>query len=307
MITKQGILLQAPQLSNQNSLKTLVENRTVYTLNHCELNIFETYQQAQLVPLKFNDLVVTSMLRGKKVMHLFDQKGFDYLPGETVIVPPNIEMKIDFPEASYKKPTQCLALALDYSKINETLNFLNEKYPKEGTNNYWELHSSNYFFYNNADLAASIQKLIKVSLSSSVTKDIIADLTLQEMLIQIIQLQTLKATQNNTIEDSKSTIMPIVSYIRENLNNDLSLKKLTDFSCMSKTTFHRFFKKELGMSPVEFIMHEKIKMAKALLNEPNIQINQVSYELGFDDSNYFIRLFKKHEGITPKQYQKLAT
>ncbi|AWG27023.1 AraC family transcriptional regulator [Flavobacterium kingsejongi] len=307
MITKQGILLQAPQLSNQNSLKTLVENRTVYTLNHCELNIFETYQQAQLVPLKFNDLVVTSMLRGKKVMHLFDQKGFDYLPGETVIVPPNIEMKIDFPEASYKKPTQCLALALDYSKINETLNFLNEKYPKEGTNNYWELHSNNYFFYNNADLAASIQKLIKVSLSSSVTKDIIADLTLQEMLIQIIQLQTLKATQNDTIEDSKSTIMPIVSYIRENLNNDLSLKKLTDFSCMSKTTFHRFFKKELGMSPVEFIMHEKIKMAKALLNEPNIQINQVSYELGFDDSNYFIRLFKKHEGITPKQYQKLTT
>lgn len=307
MITKQGILLQAPQLSNQNSLKTLVENRTVYTLNHCELNIFETYQQAQLVPLKFNDLVVTSMLRGKKVMHLFDQKGFDYLPGETVIVPPNIEMKIDFPEASYKKPTQCLALALDYSKINETLNFLNEKYPKEGTNNYWELHSNNYFFYNNADLAASIQKLIKVSLSSSVTKDIIADLTLQEMLIQIIQLQTLKATQNNTIEDSKSAIMPIVSYIRENLNNDLSLKKLTDFSCMSKTTFHRFFKKELGMSPVEFIMHEKIKMAKALLNEPNIQINQVSYELGFDDSNYFIRLFKKHEGITPKQYQKLTT
>lgn len=307
MITKQGILLQAPQLSNQNSLKTLVENRTVYTLNHCELNIFETYQQAQLVPLKFNDLVVTSMLRGKKVMHLFDQKGFDYLPGETVIIPPNIEMKIDFPEASYKKPTQCLALALDYSKINETLNFLNEKYPKEGTNNYWELHSNNYFFYNNADLAASIQKLIKVSLSSSVTKDIIADLTLQEMLIQIIQLQTLKATQNDTIEDSKSAIMPIVSYIRENLNNDLSLKKLTDFSCMSKTTFHRFFKKELGMSPVEFIMHEKIKMAKALLNEPNIQINQVSYELGFDDSNYFIRLFKKHEGITPKQYQKLTT
>ena len=307
MITKQGILLQAPQLSNQNSLKTLVENRTVYTLNHCELNIFETYQQAQLVPLKFNDLVVTSMLRGKKVMHLFDQKGFDYLPGETVIVPPNIEMKIDFPEASYKKPTQCLALALDYSKINETLNFLNEKYPKEGTNNYWELHSNNYFFYNNADLAASIQKLIKVSLSSSVTKDIIADLTLQEMLIQIIQLQTLKATQDDTIEDSKSAIMPIVSYIRENLNNDLSLKKLTDFSCMSKTTFHRFFKKELGMSPIEFIMQEKIKMAKALLNEPNIQINQVSYELGFDDSNYFIRLFKKHEGITPKQYQKLTT
>ncbi|PZQ82799.1 MAG: AraC family transcriptional regulator, partial [Flavobacterium johnsoniae] len=48
------------------------------------------------------------------------------------------------------------------------------------------------------------------------------------------------------------------------------------------------------------------KMAKALLSGQNIHVNEVSYELGFEDSNYFIRLFKKHEGITPKQYQKLT-
>jgi AraC-like DNA-binding protein len=298
-------LINLPQLTNEKSLKTLVENRTVYSLNHCELNLFETYESAQLVPLKFNDLVVTSMLRGKKVMHLFDDPAFDYLPGETVVIPSNVEMKIDFPEASKNNPTQCLALAIDQAKIKETLHFLNERYPKEGNSQFWHLNYLNYFFYNNVELATTINKLIKECMSTSITKDILADLTLQELLIRIIQTQTAKAIDDGLFLDSNNPITHVVEYIRMNLKENISLKKLSEKSCMSTTSFYRLFKRELGMSPIEFVLHEKIRCAKQLLKNPTIQINEVCYLSGFEDSNYFIRLFKKYEGITPKQYQLL--
>lgn len=221
-------LLHKPALTHEKSLKTLVENRTIFSLDHCELNIFETYEQSDLVPLRFNDLVVTSMLRGKKVMHLFDEPGFDYLPGETVIVPGNAEMKIDFPEASKENPTQCIALAIDNHIITDTLDFLNEKYPKDGKNNLWKLDHENYFFYNNVELAATINKLIKECMGDSITKDAIADLTLQELIIRIIQTQTAKRFSEDKLIDMNSPITPSIHFIRQNISASISLKDLSD-------------------------------------------------------------------------------
>lgn len=294
----------SPALTNEFSLKTLVENRTIYNLDYCELNLFETYQASELVPLQFNDLVVTSMLRGKKVMHLFDEPAFDYLPGESVIIPANVEMHIDFPEASFDTPTQCLALAIDNKKIEDTLNFLNEKYPKEG-NNSWQLDDRNLFFYNNQELAMTINKLISICQSTSITKDALADLTLQELLIHITQAQSLKAVSNMDVQKTSSFLGQAIGLIRQNLTGKINLQQIAKTACLSTATLYRLFKRELGISPIEFIILERIKYAKRLLKNQDIYIKNVSFEAGFDDCNYFIRVFKHYEGITPKQYQQL--
>ena len=197
-------------------------------------------------------------------------------------------------------------MAIDQTKITETLHLLNERYPKEGTSQFWNLNYQNYFFYNNVELAATINKLIKECMSTSITKDVLADLTLQELLIRIIQTQSAKAIHDDLFIDPNTPISQVTEYIRLNIKENISLKNLSEKACMSTTSFYRFFKRELGMSPIEFVISEKIKCAKQLLKNPMIQINEVCYMSGFDDCNYFIRIFKKHEGITPKQYQLLS-
>ena len=106
-----------PSLTHNRDLKTLVENRSVYNMQHCEMNIFETHQQSENVNLTFDSLVFTAMFRGKKVMHLNGMKAFEYLPGESVIVPENETMIIDFPDADEAHPTQCLALAIGDKQV----------------------------------------------------------------------------------------------------------------------------------------------------------------------------------------------
>ncbi|WP_316832670.1 AraC family transcriptional regulator [Pedobacter aquatilis] len=297
--------LDTVSLSKAENLQTLVENRTSYTLERCELNVFETYTKSYLVPLTFNDFVITSMLRGKKVMHLFDKQGFDYNPGQTVIVPPSVTMKIDFPEATDANPTQCIALAIDQDQIKKTINYLNEFFPKEGVVDKWVLNYDQYHFHNNQEIAYLINKVVKICSEKSLEKDVLADLTLKELLVRIMQSQNLYALNNAQENINQNPMAYIIDYIKSNLGEKINIDGLTDKACMSRATFYRLFKRELGISPNDFILAEKISRAKELLANPTAKVTAISYELGFSDANYFIRAFKKLEGITPGVYQAL--
>jgi AraC family transcriptional regulator of arabinose operon len=289
-------------LSNQKQITSLVETRRAYTMNHCELNVFETYERSELVPLTFTDLVITSMLRGKKVMHLFDRPGFVYLPGETVIVPPNITMKIDFPEATEKQPSQCTALAINQHEIISTLNFLNENYPRED-NHVWQLNYNQFHFFNNDELAQLINKLIRISTGDALTKDVLANLTLKELLIRIMQMQNLHDMHANQLTSTNSRFALVLEYIKQHLTGKLSIDALSQMAFMSKPSFFRAFKQELGMSPVDYVIKERIQFAKQLITDPYNSISEACFKAGFNNLNYFSRTFKKVEGVTPSVYK----
>lgn len=293
------------RLSSEKELRSIVENRRAYTLNNCELNVFETYQVSHQVGLKFDDLVITNMLRGKKVMHLFNKPGFDYLPGETVIVPPNIQMLIDFPDACLAQPTQCTALAIDRQQIEYTLDYLNEHHALD-SNRAWKLNFDNYHFINNEKLSASINKLIAIGTSNEVHKDVLADFTLKEILIRIMQTQQLYLLDEETARLEDNRIGYVVSYMREHLADKLNIEDLCKKVGVSKPVFFRMFKSELGVSPLEFIIRERIRLAKKYLSNPNSSIKEACFAAGFNSINYFSRMFKKHEGITPGAFQMIA-
>lgn len=292
-------------LTQQKDLKTLVEHRTAYTLNDCELNIFETYQSSHLVPLTFSDPVITSMLRGKKIMHLFEDKSFDYLPGETVIVPAKETMHIDFPEADDINPTQCIALAIDTLRISKTLDYLNEHYPKQDTRGIWQLNYNDYRFDNDNDLSSHLNKMIAIAISPDKDKDILADLALQELIIRLAQQQQRKIARQENSHRYKNPLYYIAQFIRDHITDKFNIDDLSKMACMSKVTFYRNFKKEFGLSPVEYILHERIRVAKKLLSVQENSISEACYESGFMDPNYFHRQFKRTEGITPKQFRSL--
>ena len=296
-------LLEPVSLTHPKYLQTLVENRRIFNLNNCELNVFESYQHAYHIPLTFNDMVITSMVRGKKIMHLFDQPAFDYLPGETVIVPANETMIIDFPEAEAANPTQCIALAVDAAYVHSTLNYLNSYYNSDEQHE-WKLQFSQYHFANDNEITGLINKLIRVCSGTDRSKNIFADLNLKELLIRLVQSQHLKQVSSESDNsNNQSRLHYVLNYIHEHLTEKIAVDALSRKAYLSRNIFFKWFREQFGITPLDYINQERIKLAKQLLAKPQNNVHAVSDLCGFSDVNYFVRLFKKNEGITPKAYQ----
>ena len=80
---------------------------------------------------------------------------------------------------------------------------------------------------------------------------------------------------------------------------------LADHLDMSKASLYRYFKKKFNTTPKSFTIHERLKQARILMHKnKGISIAEVSDEVGFNSPSYFIKVFKEHYDITPKQYQK---
>lgn len=296
-------------LTDPKHLQTLVENRRIFNLRNCELNIFESYQQAYQVPLSFPDFVITSMIRGKKVMHVFNEPGFDYLPGETVILPANETMRIDFPEAAPENPTQCIALTVDAAYVNETLQYLNNYYnSSRDEQNEWKLQCNQYHFSNDDEISDLINKIIRVCSSPDRSKGIFADLSLKELLIRLIQCQHLQQIEVEKGDNPNQTRLHyVLNYIQEHLSERIAVDVLCRKAYLSRNVFFKWFKEQFGISPVEYINASRIRLAKELLADARNDIQSVSAQCGFSDVNYFIRVFRKLEGITPGSYQNCVT
>ncbi|NQX92259.1 MAG: helix-turn-helix transcriptional regulator, partial [Flavobacteriales bacterium] len=136
------------------------------------------------------------------------------------------------------------------------------------------------------------------------SKDLFADFTLRELIIRILQTESKKIYTEKTKQlCSSHRLAFVVDYIRKHLHENISIKKLSDQACMSESNFHKVFKNEMGVSPIDFINEERIKLALSLLKDPSRKVNQIYLDCGFNSYSYFNRAFKKRIHMSPKAYQ----
>ncbi len=85
-----------------------------------------------------------------------------------------------------------------------------------------------------------------------------------------------------------------------------SNSELAEAAFLSKDAFIRVFKKETGLSPHQFILKYKVQeAAMELLHNKSLGIEEVARDYGFDDRNYFTRIFTKIIGVSPARYRKM--
>ncbi|MDU5334022.1 response regulator [Enterococcus sp.] len=96
-----------------------------------------------------------------------------------------------------------------------------------------------------------------------------------------------------------------IVYIKQNFSDtELSLGSVADHINLSSSHFSTIFSQALGKTFVEYLTEQRLKEAKRLLANTDWKLSVIATEIGYNDPNYFSYIFKRKEGLSPKEYRK---
>ena len=94
-------------------------------------------------------------------------------------------------------------------------------------------------------------------------------------------------------------LRPVFEYMNERYTEKLDLDRLAELTLLSKHHFCRLFKNVTGYAPGDYLNRIRISKAVDILREKGFSVTETALAVGFDDPNYFRRLFRKYEKRTP--------
>lgn len=98
-----------------------------------------------------------------------------------------------------------------------------------------------------------------------------------------------------------------LDFIELNLTDDVTLESVASYMNISPHYFSKIFKRDMEVNFIQYVTSRKIERAMRLLTMSNQSIINIAYDLGFNEANYFSRVFKKNTGMTPYHYRKEYT
>lgn len=130
------------------------------------------------------------------------------------------------------------------------------------------------------------------------TKKINSVSNIAVMLIKFILFENLLK------RDISENIQRAVTYINENLNEDLSVKTVSEHANISKSVLYKNFHQIFHCTLSEYINKKRIEKSTHLLANADLSIDDISQQVGFSSASYYSKIFKKQVGISPLKYRK---
>ncbi|NLK21836.1 MAG: AraC family transcriptional regulator [Epulopiscium sp.] len=157
-----------------------------------------------------------------------------------------------------------------------------------------------YCEYENTDYFKILfRQLIHNGSSNQYTKHI-TDYILTTLTIMITENTIIKYRKDSY---SKNRLVEVAEWIRVHYNQKISIKEIAEQFDYNTSYLSRRFKEQMGVGPKEYLLLLRLTKAKELLTNTNLSIKEISYNVGFEDDKYFMKLFRKKESISPTQYR----
>ncbi len=221
-----------------------------------------------------------------KGSYFINDKIYDIVPGDLVIVPPNTIHSTDYGNMEYER------ILLEFSE---------NMIPKQVVGRIKDIPN----LYRHPGISRDIYLILKDITKEYNEPDEFSSYEINYLICHLLFLLLRNTSAVKVVHSRDAVISEVVAFIRENYQTNISLQHLAEMHFISPEHLSRSFKKETNFGFSEFISIVRLQKAEHLLKEhPEMSISEVAYACGFNDSNYFSDKFKRTYGISPLRYGK---
>ena len=151
-----------------------------------------------------------------------------------------------------------------------------------------------------------VEKPIDIEELELAVKKAVANVKKEEMHQELLHRKEAEKQEEAVSEQTDNyLIQRVKQYMKDNLQNkDLSIKMLADEVYLTPTYLSSLFKKTMGETIGQYLTELRIKKAQELLADPQWKLYQIAEMVGYEDANYFGKIFKKRVGMLPSEYRE---
>ena len=124
------------------------------------------------------------------------------------------------------------------------------------------------------------------------------------ILVQLMRNASVSVTPTSSRFPANRQCASVRQYIDQHYKESLTLDMLAEKVSINKFYMAHAFKREYGVSPINYLISCRIREGKKLLSETDLSLSQIATVLGFSSSSYFSQSFRNAEGISPTEYRK---
>ena len=226
---------------------------------------------------------------GKGEFNIQGQR-FPVKPNDFVIINPQVEhTELSSPD----EPLEYIVLGIN------GLSFSNLTPVSEGG------HPFSFFNLRDEqkDILRYLNAMVQEATSQSMSYELVCHNLLEILLIKILRHQHFDLEVGKQSKATKD-ISFIKHYLETYYHESIQLEDLASMTHLSRFYISHSFKKEIGMSPMEYLIDIRIKESKILLRTTKYSISQVADIVGFTTPTYFSKQFRKSTGISPTDYRE---
>jgi AraC-like DNA-binding protein len=154
-------------------------------------------------------------------------------------------------------------------------------------------------------LEKCFERLLDEHRHPSVTSELMARSLLHELILWIARdYAASKLNPPLRLPQYSPPIQAAVRWLDEHVGEPVLMENAANAAGLSESHFRRWFQKEVGFNPADYMMYRRVELAKEKLRTGDLSVTSIAMELGFSTSAYFTAVFRKRTGLTPSQYRR---